>query len=184
MVGKSFISIKGLRLAASAASPVVSTAEVRRKLRRPIAFAGGGRSGDDVAPALCADGSLARGAGWLAGDGGGMSISIPGGLRTGPGADVPQGMRAGRGLARRKRGRMRVMAVHAVLSLVPRQFQRISVLEKQAVEADQVGVLLVLLHQAGRFRRQRDPFESLRLVNGRFSNYCVQSLHDNILNGL
>ena len=35
-VGKSFISINGFRLAASAANPAVTTADVRRKLRRDI----------------------------------------------------------------------------------------------------------------------------------------------------
>src|ERR1044071_2183377 len=39
-VGKSLISMSGFKLAASAASPAVSTAEVRRKLRRSIAELG------------------------------------------------------------------------------------------------------------------------------------------------
>src|ERR1035437_9827990 len=41
MVGKSFISSSGFRLAARAARPVVNTTEVRRKFRRLMPASGG-----------------------------------------------------------------------------------------------------------------------------------------------
>ena len=47
MVGKSFISSSGFRLAASAARPVVSTADVRRKLRRLMPASDGAGFGLD-----------------------------------------------------------------------------------------------------------------------------------------
>src|ERR1017187_2855001 len=97
MVGKSFISSSGFRLAARAARPVVSTAEVRRKLRRLMPASGGWGFGSG------------RGAG------GGMSV-IEFGFNGG-GGHRPQRVRAGRGWPRREMGRMGIMAVHTGLAL-------------------------------------------------------------------
>src|ERR1039457_3367210 len=97
MVGKSFISSSGFRLAARAARPVVSTAEVRRKLRRLMPASGG------------------AGFGFGLGAGGGMSV-IQFGFNGG-GGHRPQRVRAGRGWPRREMGRMGIMAVHTGLAL-------------------------------------------------------------------
>src|SRR5208283_2952111 len=93
-VGKSFISSSGFRLAARAARPVVSTADVRRKLRRFMPASDG------------------AGFGFGLGAGTGMSV-IRLGLNSG--GYRPQWVRAGRGLARRKMRRMGIVAVHALL---------------------------------------------------------------------
>ena len=159
MVGKSFISSNGFRLAAIAANPVVSTAEVRRKLRRPMA--------SWPAALEC----------WLE-----RTVVCPyyfwRAVRSGRGADLPQWMRTGRRLARGKGGVMRIVAVHADLSFnVPGQFQRKSVFEQQAVETAQAGVPMAMLHQVGGFRTQHNAVEPLILVNAPFPDDLVEDLH-------
>src|ERR1035437_1457315 len=92
---KSSISNSGLRLAATAMSPVASTAEVRRKLRRLMPASG------------AASGSWAVGVGmsW-----GGQRFRRVRGLRRG----VEQ-VRTGGRFAAGKMRRVRIVAVHAVL---------------------------------------------------------------------
>src|ERR1039458_4535542 len=89
MVGKSFISSSGFRLAARAARPVVSTAEVRRKLRRLMPASGG------------------AGFGFGLGAGSGMSVVRFG--FNGGGGHRPQRVWAGRGWPRREMGRMGIV---------------------------------------------------------------------------
>src|ERR1017187_5848649 len=96
MVGKSFISSSGLRLSARAARPGVSTAEVRRKLRRFMPASGG------------------AGFGFGLGAGDGMSVVWSG--FNGGGGHRSQWVRAGRGWPRRKMGRMGIVTVHARLA--------------------------------------------------------------------
>src|ERR1035437_2904057 len=96
MVGKSFISSSGFRLAARAARPVVNTTEVRRKFRRLMPASGG------------------AGFGFGLGAGGGMSV-----IRFGfnGGGHRSQRVRAGRGLPPRERRRMKIMAVYTLFAL-------------------------------------------------------------------
>src|ERR1035437_7482787 len=94
MVGKSFISSSGFRLAARAARPVVNTTEVRRKFRRLMPASGG------------------AGFGFGLGAGGGMSV-----IRFGfnGGGHRSQRVRAGRGWARGERGVRVFLAFYLVL---------------------------------------------------------------------
>src|ERR1035441_6494254 len=95
MVGKSFISSSGFRLAARAARPVVSTAEVRRKLRRLMPASGG------------------AGFGFGLGAGSGMSVVRFG--FNGGGGPRPQRVRAGCGWPRREMGRMGIVTIYTLL---------------------------------------------------------------------